>query len=141
MRARTEIPVGTRFGTLKFVKELDMVRNGNVVRRMALLECNCGKIVNIQLNSLFNGVRKSCGKPSCLNKYRDYQLRKQEELERKKSISNIEKKTELMLKLNKIQELENEAIFLAERHSETSDSFVSEMLIKTRQLINENTQS
>jgi len=51
--------MGTRFGLLEFIKEIDKKKSEK--DRMALCNCDCGKEIRVPLKSLKSGNKKSCG--------------------------------------------------------------------------------
>ena len=62
MEKRSEITIGTKYGTLTILKELPDDLLGH---RMVQVECVCGTIKKVQLSNLMAGFSHTCGKTQC----------------------------------------------------------------------------
>ena len=63
------VQIGARFGHLKILCEVERVRTPHCLRRMVQVQCDCGRVLVMQLHNLMNAQAYSCG---C----RRHQLRK-----------------------------------------------------------------
>lgn len=85
-RARTKVPIGSRFGFLAVVRELapEPQPRGGGTRRRFVVACDCGQVVIARYWNLRSGNTRSCGRrDGCLFAHTIYLLNRTADPERR----------------------------------------------------------